>query len=138
MSVETNGNPFAGQFVWGITAIPMQYDRPVSRPDDFDLVDIPLPPDTAAPQIGTYTLQAEPARQLVNLKNIPIAWLTGEFGGGGNGFAQVEYFRQAGCDAELLRLRDLGIEGNGNLMTMEVNNREVFNVVRDWFDRRVT
>jgi len=47
------------------------------------------------------------------------------------------FLRQAGCHAELIRLRDLGIDGNGNLMPMETNNREVFNVMENWLDRNV-
>jgi hypothetical protein len=32
----------------------------------------------------------------------------------------------------MLRLRDYGIHGNGNLMLLEKNNHEVFSVIRDW------
>ena len=37
---------------------------------------------------------------------------------------------------DLLRLRDSGIYGNGNLMLMEKNNHEVFGVIRDWLDKK--
>jgi hypothetical protein len=37
----------------------------------------------------------------------------------------------------MLRLRDYGISGNGNLMPMERNNHEVFVVLRDWLDKNV-
>ena len=37
---------------------------------------------------------------------------------------------------DLLRLRDHGINGNGNLMLMEKNNHEVFAVLRNWMDRQ--
>jgi hypothetical protein len=37
----------------------------------------------------------------------------------------------------LIRLRDLGIHGNGNLMLMETNNRQVFDVARGWFEKNV-
>ena len=49
----------------------------------------------------------------------------------------MEFLKQVGCDAEMVRLRDYGIVGNGNLMLMEKNNHEVFGVVRDWLDRKV-
>jgi hypothetical protein len=37
----------------------------------------------------------------------------------------------------MLRLRDFGIIGNGNLMLMEKNNHEVFGVVQDWLNRKL-
>ena len=37
----------------------------------------------------------------------------------------------------MVRLRDHGILGNGNLMLLEKNNHEVFEVIRDWLDRNV-
>jgi pimeloyl-ACP methyl ester carboxylesterase len=89
VNVEINGNPFAGQFKWGLTAVPLTYDPPVTDPSQFALVDTPLPADSPRPLIGTYKLQAEPVHRLKNLAGIPIAWVTGEFGGGGNGIAQV-------------------------------------------------
>ena len=57
--------------------------------------------------------------------------------GGGLGYSNVEFLRQAGCQAELIRLRDLGINSNGNLMTMETNNREVYDVIAKWLDKNV-
>jgi len=137
MSVEINGNPFAAQLRWGLTAIPLTYDPPVSDLSDFRLVDTPVPPDSPRTPLSAFKLQAEPARKLKNLQKVPIAWLTGEFGGGGLGYSNVAFLRQAGCQAELIRLRDLGINGNGNLMPMETNNREVFNVMEKWLDRNV-
>jgi pimeloyl-ACP methyl ester carboxylesterase len=137
MCMEGNGIPFAGAFKWGLTASPVTYDPPVKDPSQLKLMDTTLPADSPLPIVPSYKIQAEPARKLKNLQGIPIAWLTGEFGGGGNGIAQVNFLKQAGCDAELIRLRDLGIIGNGNLMQMEKNNHQVFLIIRDWFDKRV-
>jgi hypothetical protein len=36
----------------------------------------------------------------------------------------------------MIRLRDYGILGNGNLMLLEKNNHEVFTVIRDWLDKK--
>jgi len=137
MAVEINGNPFAAQLRWGLTAIPLTYDPPVTDLADFHLVETPVPPDSPRTPLTAFKLQTEPARKLKNLQTVPIAWLTGEFGGGGLGYSNVAFLRQAGCHAELIRLRDLGIDGNGNLMPMETNNREVFNVMENWLDRNV-
>jgi pimeloyl-ACP methyl ester carboxylesterase len=135
--MEINGNPFAQQLRWGLTASPIAYDPPVSDPAQFQLVDHTAPPDSPRPVVSPFKLQAEPAHKWKNLQGIPIGWLTTEFGGGGSPVANVEFLKQAGCSAEMVRLRDYGIVGNGNLMLLEKNNHEVFGVVRDWLDRKV-
>jgi hypothetical protein len=63
--------------------------------------------------------------------------MTSEFGGGGSPVTNVEFLKQVGCDAEMVRLRDYGIIGNGNLMLMEKNNHEVFEVIRQWLDKKL-
>ncbi len=136
-AMEINGNPFAAQLRWGLTASPIAYDPPVSDPTQFKLVDRTAPPDSPRPVVSPFKLQAEPAHKWKNLQGIPIGWLTTEFGGGGSPVANVEFLKQAGCSAEMVRLRDHGIVGNGNLMLLEKNNHEVFGVVRDWLDRKV-
>jgi hypothetical protein len=115
----------------------MTYDPPVSDPSEFKLVDRMEPPDSPRPVVTPYKLQAEPARKWKNLQGIPIGWLTSEFGGGGSPVANVEFLKQVGCSAEMLRLRDYGILGNGNLMLMEKNNHEVFEVIHQWLDKKV-
>jgi hypothetical protein len=87
--------------------------------------------------VPSYKLQAEPAHKWKNLQQIPVGWLTSEWGAGGSPVAQVAFLKQAGCQVEMLRLRDYGITGNGNLMLMEKNNHEVFAVLRDWLDKKV-
>jgi hypothetical protein len=82
-------------------------------------------------------LQAEPAHKWKNLQNIPMAWMTSEFGGGGSPVANVEFLKQVGCQIEMVRLRDYGIYGNGNLMLLDKNNHEVFTLIRDWLDRKL-
>jgi pimeloyl-ACP methyl ester carboxylesterase len=136
-AMEINGNPFGQQLRWGLTASPMTYDPPVTDPAQFQLVDHIAPPDSPRPVVSPFKLQAEPAHKWKNLQGIPIGWLTTEFGGGGSPVANVEFLKQAGCSAEMVRLRDYGIVGNGNLMLLEKNNHEVFGVVRDWLDRKV-
>jgi pimeloyl-ACP methyl ester carboxylesterase len=136
-AMEINGNPFAAQLRWGLTASPIAYDPPVTDPSQFKLVDHTAPPDSPRPVVSPFKLQAEPARKWKNLQGIPIGWLTTEFGGGGSPVSNVEFLKQAGCSAEMVRLRDYGIVGNGNLMLLEKNNHEVFGVVRDWLDREV-
>jgi pimeloyl-ACP methyl ester carboxylesterase len=137
VAMEINGNPFAAQLRWGLTASPMAYDPPVTDLSQFKLVDQSAPPDSPRPVVSPYKLQAEPVHKWKNLQNIPISWVTSEFGGGGSPVSNVAFLKQAGCNAEMLRLRDFGIIGNGNLMLMEKNNHEVFGVVQDWLNRKL-
>jgi pimeloyl-ACP methyl ester carboxylesterase len=137
MCMETNGDPFAGAFRWGLSAGPITYDPPVTDPSQFKLAEHTEPPDSPRPAPLTYKLQAEPAHKWKNLQNIPIGWLTSEFGAGGSPVANLAFLKQVGCQAEMLRLRDYGILGNGNLMLLEKNNHEVFAVIRDWLDKKL-
>lgn len=137
MCMEINGNPFAAQLRWGLTALPMTYDPPVTDLSQFKLVDKTSPTDSPRPVVSPFKLQAEPAHQWKNIKGIPIGWMTSEFGAGGSPVSNVEFLKQAGCTVEMLRLRDYGIHGNGNLMLMEKNNHEIFAVTRDWLERKV-
>jgi pimeloyl-ACP methyl ester carboxylesterase len=135
--MEINGNPFERQLRWGLTASPITYEPPVTDLKQFVLVDRTPPPDSPRPIASPYKLQAEPARKWKNLQQIPIAWMTSEFGAGGSPVANVEFLKRVGCKVQMLRLRDYGIFGNGNLMPMEKNNHEVFTVLRDWLDANV-
>ncbi|MCU1335428.1 MAG: hypothetical protein JWO19_1009 [Bryobacterales bacterium] len=135
--MEINGNPFAAQLRWGLTASPMTYEPPVSDVAQFSLRDQTAPPDSPRPVVSPFKLQAEPVHKWKNLQGIPISWVTSEFGGGGSPVSNVAFLKQVGCTAEMLRLRDYGIHGNGNLMLLEKNNHEVFAVIRDWLDKKV-
>ena len=73
---------------------------------------------------------------------VPIAWVTGENRtipsvNRNNGPSQVAFLQQAGCAAEHLLLKDFGVTGNGNLMLFEDNNKQVFDVIRDWLAKSV-
>jgi hypothetical protein len=84
------------------------------------------------------TLQAEPARQLSNLSNVPIAIVSGEasvfrFTNG----PLVEFLKQAGCDVEHIELAEKGVRGNSHGAMFERNNAEVLTVVTDWMDAQL-
>lgn len=120
-----------------LTEIPLTYDPPISSLAELSLVDLPDAPAFPPGRMPAPPLvvQAEPARQLVNLKRIPIAVVTSEdprFNA--LDFATVAYLRQGGCTVDDLRLAELGIHGNGHFMPLETNNREVLQVVLDWLD----
>jgi pimeloyl-ACP methyl ester carboxylesterase len=139
VAMEPPGVPFGGQLKWGLTSVPVAWDPPAASPAQLSLVDVK--PTPAAPGVPPYKLQGGKPRRLRNLQGIPIMWMTGELrsvsANANNGPAQVAFLRQAGCAAEHVQLKDHGILGNGNLMLLEKNNKEVFGVIRDWLAKSV-
>ena len=78
-------------------------------------------------------LQAEPARQLVNLKGIPILMVTAE----ASYHAPYDhgtslFLKQAGVEHTFTRLADVGIRGNGHMMMLEKNNLEIAAYFDQW------
>jgi pimeloyl-ACP methyl ester carboxylesterase len=134
IAIEGGGQPFAGANVWGMSTIPVAYDPPVLDSSELKTVTVNSP-ETG---VADYKIQAEPARKLINLQGIPIVMITseGSFASPGNPGA-VAFFKQAGCIAEELRLVDHGIHGNGHLMMVEKNNREVLQPILDWTAKNV-
>jgi pimeloyl-ACP methyl ester carboxylesterase len=121
------------QFPWGITAAPLAYDPPISAPSELVARDVSATAANEAP----YRLQTEPARQLKNLRHIPMLYLTADNSGRSGGPGVTAYLVQAGAPAEHLNLRERGILGNGHFAMLETNNREVFEVIRGWIDSKV-
>ncbi len=134
IAIEGGGQPFAGANVWGMSTIPVAYDPPVRHPSELKTVTVPSPEKGVA----DYKIQAEPPRRLLNLQGIPIAMVTseGSFASPGNPGA-VAFFKQAGCNAQELRLVDHGIHGNGHMMMVEKNNRQVLQPILDWIANNV-
>jgi pimeloyl-ACP methyl ester carboxylesterase len=131
VAAEGNGRPFDAQCPWGLTALPMAYEPSARSPQDFNLVPQTMPSDWPRP-LMPYKLQAEPARQLANLKGIPIISYVNDTYGPGSGPAQVAFLKQAGCSAECVQLSHIGLPYNTNVMPLEKNNRVLFNLIRDW------
>ena len=135
VAIEGGGTPFTGQNVWGLSSIPVAYDPPVSNPSEIKTVRVESP----EPGVQPYMLQAEPARKLKNLRNIPIVIVTADasFASPGNPGA-IAYLKQAGVvKAEELRLINHGVKGNGHMMMLEKNNREALKPITDWIVKNV-
>jgi pimeloyl-ACP methyl ester carboxylesterase len=118
---------------WGLTAIPLTMDPPADSPEEMARTVV----HTDEPGVLPYALQADPVRQFVNLRDIPIAVMTSE----ASWLAQMDagtvaFLRQAGCQVEHLRLTDHGIHGNGHVMMVEKNHIEVAGVLDEWVRRR--
>jgi hypothetical protein len=109
---------------WGLTASPMTFDPPAASAGELEPA-----------QVGDWTLQAEPARKLSALAEIPIAILEAE----ASLFAYscpatAAFLEQAGCRVNRIVLAEHGVHGNGHLMLLERNNREVLEPVLRWLD----
>ena len=134
VAIEGGGQPFGGANVWGMSTIPVTFDPPVKDPSEIRTRVVPSP----EMGVSAYRLQEEPARKLVNLQNIPIVIVTaeGSFASPGNPGA-IAYFKQAGVDAEELRMAAKGVKGNGHMMMVERNSREVLKPITDWIQAKV-
>ncbi|MFJ5034541.1 alpha/beta fold hydrolase [Streptomyces sp. NPDC088560] len=134
VAIEPVGPPFnelfgPGSFAWGPTSAPLTYDPPVSSSEELSLVRDEPVADGAPVRI----VQAEPARRLPNLADVPIAVVTAS----ASPFAftdsiTVEVLRQAGCDVDHVLLADRGLTGNGHAVMFERNNAEILDVVIGW------
>jgi len=139
VAIEPLGPPFIRNpqlgvsLDWGVTAAPLTFDPPVS--DASELVTETSETEPGAPP---STLQVEPARTLPNLRGIPIGLVTSPASLLGHSDAHtVAFLRQAGCDVEHLRLDELGVHGNGHLMMLEQNSREVLDAILHWLEPKL-
>ena len=133
IGVEPNGPPF-GRLEWGVTANPMTYDPPVSDPADLETIELDPPGDGRQ---GSRLLAER--RRLVNLVDVPIAIVTAPASyHWPYDHATVAFLRQCGCTVEHIELETVGITGNGHLMMMERNNREVLQPILDFLQQSVT
>jgi pimeloyl-ACP methyl ester carboxylesterase len=140
ISIEPTGPPFIDSVfssgrtrIYGVTDIPLTY--------------YPTPTNTTAPLqtkvisnsgtgTGTCMIQAEPARQLVNFKNIPVLLETAEASYHAVYDDCTYYFlKQAGVPVEHLKLADAGIHGNGHLHFMEKNSDQIAAVLDAWIKK---
>lgn len=77
--------------------------------------------------------QMEPARKLVNFKDIPTMLLVSEASfHAGFDHCTVKWARQAGVKTDFIRLEERGIHGNGHMMMIEKNNLQIAKLIDDW------
>ena len=144
LAIEPSGPPFENKFLgtgparpYGLAYTSLTYDPPVVDPtNDLPTSIIDLSPSSGRAGLANYKLQAEPARRLVNLAQIPIMVVTSESGYHAvYDFVTVEYLRQAGVlDVEHLELAKEGIHGNGHFCFMEKNQVEIVKRVARWVE----
>ena len=142
IAIEPSGPPFEATIIgtgrtrpWGPTDIPIAYDPPVKDPSE---IAIEQEAEADGPDLFRCWMQKAPARQLVNLKGIPVMVMASEAS-----YHQVydhctaKYLNQAGVKAEMVRLQDKGIRGNGHMVMIEKNNLDIAHLIDEWAVKNV-
>ncbi|KAI0426856.1 Alpha/Beta hydrolase protein [Xylaria sp. FL1042] len=143
VAIEPTGPPFLIKVLrpgpgsrYGVASAPLTYEPPVENPD-VDLIRTAAKAPGEDPDLLDCELQAEepPPRQLVNLREIPVVVVTAPASYHAQyDWAIVAYLKQAGVQAEHMKLGERGIEGNGHMMFMEKNSDEVAAEIVRWID----
>jgi pimeloyl-ACP methyl ester carboxylesterase len=150
LAVEPNGAPlwevkftgppdyFADDKItrpWGITRGALKFAPDAVAATDLKFVRQDEPD---GPGLVRCWLQAEPARQLVNLQGIPILIITAEASyHAPYDHCTSQFLRQAGVEHDFVRLADVGVRGNGHMMMLEKNNLEIAAYLREWLQLKV-
>ena len=142
IAIEPAGPPFEATIngtgkarAWGPTDIPITYDPPVTDPSE---IAVEREAKADGPDLFVCWMQKAPARQLINLKSIPVMVMAAEAS-----YHQVydhctaKYLNQAGVKAEFIRLQDKGIHGNGHMVMIEKNNLDIAHVIDEWVVKNV-
>jgi pimeloyl-ACP methyl ester carboxylesterase len=121
---------------YGLTRAPLTYDPPVTDPKEIALE---RQEKADGPDLARCWQQKEPARKLINFKNIPTLQISAEASfGAPTAHCNAAFLKSAGVPVDFVRLADLGIRGNGHFVMLEKNNLEVAGVIADWLNKRVT
>ena len=118
---------------YGLTAAPLNYDPPLTSPDDLKW----QREDTReAPDRVLCWAQAEPARKLARLQDIPVLVVEAEASYHAPfDHCTARFLRQAGVmKTTYLRLADLGIRGNGHMVMIVKNSDEIAAVAETWLN----
>jgi pimeloyl-ACP methyl ester carboxylesterase len=142
IAVEPAGPPFEIAFprpgkarAWGLTDIPITYDPPIKDASELAVV---REAKADGPDLIVCTMQTAAARQLINLKNIPVMLMVAEASEMGvYDHCTAKYLNQAGVKTEFIRLQDKGIHGNGHTMMIEKNNLDIAHVIDEWVLKNV-
>jgi pimeloyl-ACP methyl ester carboxylesterase len=116
---------------YGLTAPPLTYDPPLR--DATDLRFVKQDTADADGRVRCWE-QAEPARKLAHLADIPVLVVECEASyHAPYDHCTVKYLRQAGVMKTFyIRLADVGIRGNGHMMMIEENNAEIAELAANW------
>ncbi len=121
---------------WGPVNYPLAYDPPVDDPSELITY-----LEAEAGQTGEVPcyLQEEPARQLINMKEIPVLSISAD-----GTYHRVfdacipKWLNQAGVKTDFVRLEDVGISGNGHMMMLELNSDDIIEFIHKWIQENVS
>lgn len=144
VQIEPKGPPFREAVFssdytrpWGLTSIPLAYDPPAANGTAAPLEMMPV--NATSANLTDCILQAEPARQLPNLKSVPVLVETGEASyHAPYDHCTVSFLRQAGVQVEHLELGQAGIHGNGHMQFLEMNSDDIVAKLHSWIVKTVT
>lgn len=143
VQVEPTGPPFreavfSTEFSrpWGLTTIPLNY-KPFPTDEDKPLATKNFPSNST--YRSDCLLQAEPARKLPNLAEVPILIESGEASFHVMyDYCSALFLRQAGVSSvEYWNLADRGINGNAHMQFMEKNSDEIAAALDKWIRKTV-
>ncbi len=115
---------------WGVTRGPLTFQPAASSAKDLNLV---RQPTADAPNLIHCWLQPEPARQLPNLKGVPILIVVSEASyHAPYDHCTSKFLSQAGAANTFVRLDSIGLRGNGHMMMLEKNNLDIAAFLTKW------
>jgi hypothetical protein len=118
-----------------MSSIPVTYEPPVSDPAEIKTQWVASPEPghrRLLPADGACASAAESAQHASGLRDRRlVVCVTGQ--SRRRGISET-----AGVQAEELRLGSLGIKGNGHMMMVEKNSRQVLQPIIDWIGKNVT
>jgi pimeloyl-ACP methyl ester carboxylesterase len=148
LAVEPSGPPvhdteFLGAPDWfkdgdatkisGLGEIAITYDPPLKDGDKLSFV---RQDKADKPDLVRCWKQAEPARKLPNLKDIPVLIISSEASYHSSyDHCTAAYLTQAGVQNTFIRLADVGVHGNGHMMMIEKNSDAIAAVMDGWLKK---
>ena len=106
------------------------YDPPISDTSELNTY---TEAEAERPGENPCVLQMEPVHKLVHFQNIPILNISGNGGYHRTGDAcPPKWINQAGGKVDFVRLEDVGMNGNGHEMMLELNSEQIIAFVDDW------
>jgi pimeloyl-ACP methyl ester carboxylesterase len=142
LAIEPSGPPFEGAIIatgkaraWGPTDVPITYDPPVKDPSE---IAVEREAKADGPDMFVCWMQKSPARQLVNLKAIPVMIMAAEASyHSAYDHCTAKYLNQAGVKTEYIPLQSKGIHGNGHMVMIDKNNLDIARVIDEWVVKNV-
>jgi pimeloyl-ACP methyl ester carboxylesterase len=113
----------------GVHRLNLTYEPAIASPGDLVTY---TEAEGERPGEEPCVLQRDPVRRLVNFQ-MPILNISGNGGYHRTGDAcPPKFMNQAGANVEFVRLEDVGMNGNGHMMMMELNSDQIVAYIDNW------